>query len=74
MKNKKAINKLVNRATITNNGTKLNDSHNTTLPNVTSKKGLIRWATRLYEDRETAKQRLIEERNRFYEQYQQTTI
>ena len=63
----KTINAIVNKAVITENGTKLNDNHNTTLPNVTSEEGLRRWLYRLYIDREKARQRLMQEKSRFYE-------
>ena len=59
----KQIQQVMNQATITDKGTRLNDKHNTTLPNVISKEGLKRWYKRLLTDREKNKQRLFEERH-----------
>ena len=59
----KQIKQVVNKSTITNNGTRLNDNNNTVLTNVTNKEGLKRWVKRLLTDREKNKQRLFEERH-----------
>jgi len=59
----KQIQQVINQATITYKGTRLNDKHNTTLPNVTNEEGLKKWYQRLLTDREKNKQRLFEDRH-----------